>query len=423
MYLKNLSWLAIEKVAKLLSMFITSIIISRTLGVSDFGQYSFVISITLILTPIVMFGFDEYYFQKFITVKSKKFEKKLLNICLTIRIMFSIILIITILVIYLVTKELIFLYLIMASIHFSFSSLNIFSIYNNSKLRSNLNAKVNVIVSIVFILVRIMLWYESSGISMFLLTYSFELILTGILLYRTYHGKVSFEFDFIFILKIYKKIFPLILSSLAVVIYYKVDQMMLGFMVDFHSVGIYAVQAQLVLAVNLILQILINGTFPAWFENGKIQDKYLIGTYKISLIFSILSIVISLSFSTEIITFFWGESFSESADILTITLFGTLFSGMGFIASKQMINLNLQYLRMKRIIGGMIVNIILNLVLIPFYGVYGAAISTVVANFYSGLLGNAISKETRSVIIKQLLSFKLYKLDEIVVLIRRLKVG
>ncbi|OEF10077.1 oligosaccharide flippase family protein [Aliivibrio logei] len=423
MYFKNISWLALEKVIKLISMFVTSIILSRALGVFDFGLYNFIISITLLVSPFVMYGFDEYCFQKFITIKSKKYLEKLINTCVSIRLLLSLLAISLSLIMYLFSYSDKIIYFIIAISHLTLSSLSIFQIYNNAKLKSIINAKVNLAVMILMIGIRFLLFKLNVGLEIYLFTYSLELMIIGIMSYKTYPGNVRIDFDFKFFFMISKKVLPLMASSLAIVVYYKIDQMMLGFMVGFDAVGIYSIQAQVVLAVNLFLQIIINGTFPAWFENGVIKDNLLIGVYKISIWFSLISITVSFFYSELFIDIFWGKEYIQASEVLIITLFGTIFSGIGFISSKQMIFMKLQYFRMKRVIFGMFINIILNLILIPIIGINGAAIATVIAHVYSGVLGNAFSIKTRPILSKQLISFKLYKVSEIIYLYRKIRYG
>ncbi|OED56340.1 hypothetical protein BEI46_08605 [Aliivibrio fischeri] len=423
MYFKNISWLALEKIIKLISMFITSIILSRALGVFDFGLYNFIISITLLISPLIMYGFDEYCFQKFITIKSKKYLSKLINTCISVRVILSLILILISLTIYVLTssdKSLLFLF---ATSHFLISSFSIFQIYNNAKLKSVINAKINLSVMILMILIRLIMYKVNPSLEIYIILYSFEMALISFLSYLSYKEKVIIEIDFKFVFMISKKVLPLAASSLAIVVYYKIDQMMLGVMLGFDAVGIYAIQAQIVLAINLLLQIIINGTFPAWFENGKIKDELIGGVYKLSIWISLIAIVFSYYLSDYIISLFWGVEYLQAADVLIITLFGTIFSGVGFISSKKMISMKLQHFRMKRVILGMLINIVFNLILIPILGVKGAAIATVIAHLYSGMLGNVFSLKTRFILIEQLSAFKLYKNKEIVCLYKKVRYG
>ncbi|MBJ6958568.1 polysaccharide biosynthesis C-terminal domain-containing protein, partial [Vibrio cholerae] len=87
-----------------------------------------------------------------------------------------------------------------------------------------------------------------------------------------------------------------------------------------------------------------------------------------------------------VIEFLWGEDFSDVTFLLLITIIGTLFSGFGAIGAKILTFENLQNYRMKRVLIAMVINFIMNLMLIPVYGYYGAAIATVFSQLYSGLI-------------------------------------
>ncbi|MBH0036792.1 oligosaccharide flippase family protein [Pseudoalteromonas sp. NZS71_1] len=424
MYLKNLSWFAAEKVIKILSVFLTSILISRSLTVEDFGQYSFLTSIIMIMLPVVMLGFDEFCYQKFITGKSEKFKSKLISNCISARLCLSFVILIAMFLFYLfIDIENIYLLLVLA-LQLPFSSFMIFQLDNNASLNSKVNAKINIISSVVFVTARLGLLYYNASIIDFIFIYVAETAFIATLLLFTKRGvKLKASLDIKFIFMVLKRTFPLLISSLAIILYYKIDQIMLGFMVGYESVGIYAIQAQIVMAVNLILQILINGTYPAWFRGGKINSELIVAIYKLSLLLSIVLLFFSYFLSETVITFLWGNHYIESSSLLSITLLGTLFSGFGYISSKKLISLKLESYRMRRVVIGMIINIILNLILIPLYGVYGAAISTVFSQIYSGFLGNYLSKKTRSVFFEQCKSLNILKLDEVFKLIKRLSHG
>lgn len=424
MYLKNLSWFAAEKIIKIFSVFLTSILISRSLTVEDFGQYSFLTSIIMIVLPIVMLGFDEFCYQKFITGKSDKFKIKLISNCINARIVFSFLILTVIFLFYLLIDNKSIYFLFILALQLPFSSFMIFQLDNNANLNSKINAKINVIASIVFVSARVVLLFNDGTIIDFIFIHVIETVfIATLLLIKKRKFKLEMSLDIKFIFMVLKRTFPLLVSSLAIILYYKIDQVMLGFMVGYESVGIYAIQAQIVTAVNLVLQILINGTYPAWFRGGKINQEILVAVYKISFLISVTLLILSYFLSEKVITFLWGSHYLQSASLLSITLLSTLFSGFGYISSKKMIFLKLENYRMRRVIVGMIVNVILNIILIPKYGVYGAAISTVFAQMYSGFFGNYLSKKTKVVFFEQCKSLNILKLDEVFKLIKRLSHG
>jgi len=68
------------------------------------------------------------------------------------------------------------------------------------------------------------------------------------------------------------------------------------------------------------------------------------------------------------------------------------------------------YLQMKRTIIGLIINVVLNIILIPSMSGLGAAIATIVAYSYVGYFSNLFNRETRKIFKMQTQSLLLYGL-------------
>jgi O-antigen/teichoic acid export membrane protein len=84
-------------------------------------------------------------------------------------------------------------------------------------------------------------------------------------------------------------------------------------------------------------------------------------------------------FSDLIIKVLLGQEYAASAPVLTIHIWAGIAVFLGVASSQFLIAENLTKLSFYRTLIGMIVNIILNLILIPVYGIIGAAVATLVS--------------------------------------------
>ena len=81
---------------------------------------------------------------------------------------------------------------------------------------------------------------------------------------------------------------------------------------------------------------------------------------------------------------------------------------MGIAANLWFIAEGLTQETFKRSMMGAIINILLNFLMIPRYGIFGAAISTVVSQAFASFLLNAINSKTRELFWLQVKNSSLY---------------
>ncbi|HBS6199539.1 TPA: polysaccharide biosynthesis C-terminal domain-containing protein, partial [Klebsiella pneumoniae] len=108
----------------------------------------------------------------------------------------------------------------------------------------------------------------------------------------------------------------------------------------------------------------------------------------------IISIFITIIAHTAI-NILYGEAYAESATILIIHIWASLFVFMRAVLSKWLVIENMLPFSLVTHISGAIVNIILNLILIPKMGGIGSAIATVISYSISSYFSLFIFKRTR----------------------------
>lgn len=199
---------------------------------------------------------------------------------------------------------------------------------------------------------------------------------------------------------------PLILSGLAAMIYMRIDQIMLGQMLSDEAVGIYSAAARLSEVWYFIPMAITSSTFSAIIEAKNISLKlYYLRLKKLFDFLAIiaLSLAVIISFTSSwIIKILYGPGYEESALVLIIHIWAGIFVFMGVASSRWFILENLQKYTFYRTLIGGIVNILLNLILIPNFGVIGSAWATVIAQAVASVLFNAFNIKTRNIFILQL---------------------
>lgn len=200
--------------------------------------------------------------------------------------------------------------------------------------------------------------------------------------------------------------FPLLLSSLAVIAYMRVDLLMLGVIRDPGAVGIYSAAAQLSEVWSLFPVALMPALLP-YFLGLRQRDSRTFQS-ALSLLYGLASIgALSISlvvsvFAPTFISWLFGPDYEDSASILQVHIWSLVFIYLGLAQSIWSLSEDRLWLGLIRTAGGAVLNIFLNLVLIPSHGPLGAAVATLISYSASAVWLNAFSRHTRGVLRLQL---------------------
>ena len=209
-----------------------------------------------------------------------------------------------------------------------------------------------------------------------------------------------------------KESWPLILSGVTIMIYMRIDQIMLGQMIGDKAVGLYSAATRISEVWYFIPMAMASSVSPTIYAAKEVSESlYYRRIEQFLRLLSWLSIVLAvpMSFlSGTIITVLFGKSYEASASILAIHIWASLFVFMGVGTSSWFIAEGLTQFALRRTIIGAITNVFLNIFLIPAYGGVGAAIATVISQAFASFLSNATHPKTRKIFnlqVKSLIPF------------------
>jgi len=191
---------------------------------------------------------------------------------------------------------------------------------------------------------------------------------------------------------------PLLLSGIAVVVYMRIDQVMLKAMLGEASVGIYSAALRFteiwyfvpgVLATVLFPSILRSRDRGAADHARKIQRYYDLNAglaYLIAIPGSLLA--------PWITHLFYGAGFAGADAILSVQIWASVFVFLGVAREQVFLAEGWTRLSLATTALGGVLNVGLNLVLIPRWGALGAAIATVVSQIVAVYLSLFIFPRT-----------------------------
>ncbi|RVQ65800.1 flippase [Croceicoccus ponticola] len=194
-----------------------------------------------------------------------------------------------------------------------------------------------------------------------------------------------------------RKSWPLILSGFAYTAYVRVDAVMVGQMLGNAEVGIYSAAIRISEAWNFVPLILVTAAFPALLALRLADpDAYRQQLQSLmSLLVAIcliVAIVIEIG-GDELIYRLYGPQYAGAGPILKISVWNAVFVALGFASGRWLIAEDLARYALFRNLIGLMINVLLNLLLIPKLGAKGAAISTLIAYICANFLSYAFRRD------------------------------
>jgi O-antigen/teichoic acid export membrane protein len=210
-----------------------------------------------------------------------------------------------------------------------------------------------------------------------------------VMAYRSKIGAMSlWRYDGAVAKYLLKQSFPLLLSGAAIVVYQRIDQVMIGNMIDKAAVGQFSVATRFVEILIFVPTIIAQVVTPVLVkEKERNYDSYLSKSQLFMNVMVWLSIVISVLFSVIsywVVIWTFGDEYILSVPVLRVMSFKTVCTALFAMSGQMMIVEHIHSLAVVRNIVGSIVCVTLNLLLLPEFGIIGAAYVAVISMFVSG---------------------------------------
>jgi O-antigen/teichoic acid export membrane protein len=391
----NTAWLFAEQVLRMVAGFLVGVWVARYLGPEKFGLFSYALAFVSIFQGIAKLGLDGIVVRDLVQEPEKRdvylgtsFWLKLLGGVITFLIIVIILFIQSIFTSNFFTETNIYILIIAFGI--IFQSFEVIDFYYQATVQAKYISIRRIVQLILSSIIKIFLVLIGADLILFVLVSLFDIIslsIMGWLIYRS-QGLPNFVryFDIGIGKKLLRDSWPLLLSSIAISIYMRIDQVMIKNMLGDREVGLYSAAMKLVEVWYFIPMIITQSVFPAivsrYNDKQEFYRRLVILSAVMGYLGLFLSIILSLS-SYFIIKILYGEKFLDSASVLSILSFIIFISfWMSGVSKRQAIDM--QKFALFATILSAISNIILNLIFIPLYGVEGAAIVSVLNQFIAG---------------------------------------
>jgi polysaccharide transporter, PST family len=415
--LANITWSFAGHLLQMTSALFVGVWLARYLGAMQFGTWNYVGAIVALFNPISTMGLNAVVIRYL--VKESVEEGKVLGTTFCLKFLGGLIsILLSVSCAYLFRREdtLVIWLTFVISAGGLFESFDTIDLLFQSQVQSKYTVIAKNIAYISIIILQVILIIIKAPLLAFAWLKLAELGLSAAGLIIIYHFKgYSIKFwhwSFSLAKALLKESWPLILSGFYIMIYMKIDQIMLGKMLDEVAVGIYSAAARISEIWYIIPTIITASVAPSIYAAREIDESlYYSRIAKLNRLLVLISIACSLPLtvlSEPIITLLFGNGYVESAKILSIHTWASIFVSTGTATSLYFIAESLTRLSMYKALIGAVINVLLNLVLIPDYGALGAAIATVFSYAVSGFLIHSIFFKSQRIFklqIKSILNF------------------
>lgn len=409
----NASWLFADRFLRMGVGLVVGVWVARYLGTQQFGLFNYATAFVALLTPFANLGLDNIVIREIVRGSSDKNE--ILGTTFFLKLAGGCILfVLAILSISLLRPgDRLTVWLVsILSLGVIFQAFDTIDLQFQAQVQSKYTVIAKNLAFIIITFVKVTLIQINAPLIAFAWAGLAESGLSAVGLainYRVQRYSVwVWRWSLTRAIALLKESWPLILSGLTIMIYMRIDQIMLGQMIDDRAVGLYSAATRISEVWYFIPTAIASSVFPTIIEAKGISESLYYQRLKQLLrlmVFLSIAIAIPMTFvSKTLMISLFGQEYIAASSILAIHVWASLFVFMGVATSPWFVTEGLTKLSMQRTLIGAIANVLLNLILIPAYSGKGAAIATVISQAFASFLSNAIHQKTQKLFHLQLKS-------------------
>ena len=416
-YAANTSWMFAEQILRMIAGLLVGIWVARYLGPEQFGVFSYVLAFTSIFAGIAKLGLDNIVVRNLVNDSIKR--DVYLGTAFWLKVSGAVIAFLTIAIATLFTSndKITNLYIFIIAGGLIFQSFEVIDFYFQSKVLSKFVSLCKMTQLLISSLLKIYFVLTGADLFWFVLVSLFDQVTLGLSLAIAYQtqklGGFYRFFDIMTAKRLLKDSWPLIFTSLVLMIQARIDQVMLKEMIGNVEVGFYSSAMRLIETFGFVPVILSNSLFPA-IVNAKnasivLYKDRLYNYYRLMMLLFLAVAIPVYFFGGEIITLLFGKAYSPAGHLLSLMSTRLFFANYGIARGAFLMTENLLQYSMFTMLIGTAVNLLLNYHWIPVYHSVGSIWASIISFFITVFFVDFLYKNTRGNAILMLKSVLLIK--------------
>lgn len=400
---KNASWIIVCRIAQMVINLFVGMLTARYLGPSNYGVINYAASIVAFATPVMQLGLSNILVQEIVNGPER--EGETLGTSIVLSVSSSLLCIVGVTAFAIIAnageKETImvcFLY----SFVLLFQAFEFIIYWFQAKLLSKYTSIMMFVAYLIVALYKIFLLVTEKNVYWFAASQAIDFVLIAfgsIVIYRMLGGQ-KFSFSKKAAKRMISKSHYYILSSMMVTIFSQTDKIMLKLMMNNAETGYYSAAMTIAAMSSFVFTAIIDSMRPTIFENKNISEekfeKSLTLLYSIVIYFSLAQCLAMTILANLLVKILYGAAYAPAASALRIGVWYTTFSYLGAVRNIWILAEGQQKYLWKINIFGACANVVLNYILIPIMGINGAALASLVTQFFTNVIVGYIIKPIRS---------------------------
>jgi O-antigen/teichoic acid export membrane protein len=392
-----------EQMLRMAAGLLVGIWVARYLGPAQFGLFSYAIAFAALFSSIAKLGLDNIMVRDLVSHPEQ--HAVYLGTAFWLKLMGALVMlgIIGIVMQFTSSDTTTKIYIVIIASGIVFQAFEVVDFYFQSQVLSKFVSICKLTQLFISSLLKLYLIYIGADLFWFVvvgLVDQVTLALTLFIAYRSQKiGGFFRQFDVSIAKRLLHDSWPQILTGLVIMVYLRIDQIMIKEILGEKEVGLYSAAVRLSELVYFIPIIITNSIFPAIIASKKISNHaFYSGLQLLYILMLWLAIVIAIIvtvLSDWLIPILYGDNFNESVQVLQISIWASIFVFYGCVKGRWLIIENMQKYSFICTFIGAITNVIANIILIPIYGIVGASIATLIAHIFSAVIIPLFYKKDR----------------------------
>ncbi len=401
--LKNTVWIVGEQIFQMVISLVISLLTARYLGPENFGSLNYTASFISFFTSVASLGMEGVIIKKMIADPDG--EGEYLGSCIVFRLLSSVLSSVTIiLLVYFLNPDdrVKVLLAFLQSFQLIFQAFYIFDSWFQRYLKSKYVSIGKMAACVIVAGYKIFLLATGKSVLWFAFSSSLTYIVISIVLFIFYKREKGRKLRVSFIKgkDVLSESYHFIIAGLMVAVYGQMDKIMIGQILTDADVGLYATSTAICSMWIFIPIAIINSFRPSIMviKNSGDEKRYVLRLeqlYSLVIWLSIFISVIVTILAPFIVYVMYGDEYMGAVDTLRIAVWLELFSMIGTARGIWILCENKNKYVKYYLFIGVIVNLVLNSLFIPWIGIIGAAIATLVTQITTSIIAPMCFKETR----------------------------
>lgn len=402
-YFENAFWLTLEKGFTLLVGMVVGIYVARYLKPESFGLLNYTISFVSIFSAFTTLGIEQIIVRELAKGPTRRDE--LLGTGFMLKLIGACILFILMLVIILFMDQGLFTNTLILIIAVSeiFRAFEVISYFYQSQVQSKYVVQTQLVINLIVSFMKLSLVFVHAPLIWFAIMVVIGTLLNGVgfmYIYWKRHEKLRlwrFRKDLAY--ELLRESWPMALYGIALNVQARIDQVMLGNMLNTAEVGQYSVALKFIEMFGFLPMVLMS-TFAPAITTGKAfsEELYhhrLVNLYRLMFLTFLLVSVPIYFLAERVIILLYGFEYQAAGYLLSLFALRLFFSNMGVGKSVFIVNESLFRYSLLTVLIGATVNVALNYVLIPVYGTVGSIVASMISFAASIFLVDMFFTKTR----------------------------